>query len=354
MKPAITALALALTLPTADAAAQLLKDDFSAYTAGSDLNGQGGWTNSTSSIGGGGNCAGAICSNQKVANTPIAFNRYGTAQKSITTSPGRDGVGRSWQPNVTEGDVYAAFAVSISNVTCESTCSNEFGFFRLVDRSGSFSFIARLYARKASASSFQLGVEKGASGTRVWSTNAYAFNSPHVIVLKYTINRITGSDDAIRLYVDPDMSLPEPATAEISTNLGNDLSSTIDAAGAIFHFNSAGWLPVGNYGLLSVATLWSQLPFVTSAVAQLDPDLGEARLVADGPASASFRLVSRKTDLVSWQVTDATGKVVIAGKHRLHPGVNLIPVGTAGLPTGTYAIRAVGRRGSSPTVRWVR
>lgn len=353
MKLRNISLAIALGLVCVNAKAQLLKDDFSTYTT-NDLNGQGGWTNSTSSIGGGGNCAGAICSNQKVAGTPIAFTRYGSAQKSIATGPGRDGVGRSWQSNVTEGDVFSAFVVNFSNVLCESTCSNEFGFFRLVDRSGSFSFIARLYARKASATSFQLGVEKGGSGNRVWSTNAYPFNAVHLIVLKYTINRITGSDDAVRLYVDPDMALPEPATAEISTNLGNDLGSNIDAAGAIFHFNSAGWLPLGNYGLLSVATVWNQLPFVSSSAPMLDPDLTEARIVAEGPSNACFRLVSRKSDLIGWQVTDATGRVVLGGQQRILPGVNLIRLGTAGLPNGTYAVRALGSRGASSTVRWVK
>lgn len=353
MRCTLPALTLALTLSPGLAVAQLLKDDFGTYTA-ADLNGQGGWTNSTSSIGGGGNCAGAICSNQKVAVTPIAFAGYGNAQKSVLTGPGRDGVGRSWTQSVTEGDVFSAFVVNFSNVTCESTCSNEFGFFRLVDRGGSFSFIVRLYARKASASSFQLGVEKGSSGTRTWSSNAYSFNAPHLIVLKYTINRITGSDDAIRLYVDPAMSQPEPASAEVSTNLGNDLSSAIDAAGSIFHFNSAGWLPVGSYGLLSIATQWNQLPFVPSSVLQLDPDLLDARVISEGSGPSRFRLVSRRSDVIDWQVTDAGGKTVLYGRQRILPGENQIGIPSAGLPSGVYSIRAVGSRGASRTVRWVR
>jgi hypothetical protein len=237
--------------------AQLLKDNFSAYITGNDLNTQGGWSNNSSNPGGAGNCAGVTCDNQKVTATALSFANYGSSTKSIITSPQRDGIGRGWATNVTSGSLYAAFVVNFSDVLCGGSCSSEFGFFRLVDRTGNFNFVLRMYAKKVSASTYQIGVEKGSSNNRVYTPLAYNMNTANLIVVKYTINSGSGADDVIRLYINPDMSQAEPTSADVNTNVGNDLSTTIDIAALQYNFNSPGILPTGNYSLLSVATYCS-------------------------------------------------------------------------------------------------
>jgi hypothetical protein len=336
------------------AQSQLLKENFASYTTGNDLNNQGGWSNNTSNPGGAGNCAGAICTNQKVTATSLSFANYGTSAKSIIADPGRDGIGKGWTTNVTSGSLYAAFVANFSDVFCSGTCSNEFGFFRLVDRSGNFSFVLRIYAKKASASTYQVGVEKGSSNNRVYSTLAYNMNAANLIVLKYTINSSSGSDDVVRVYINPDMSQAEPASADINTNLGNDLSTTIDIAAVQYNFNSPGILPAGNYSLLAVATQWGQLPFTAAAVNTIDRDIQTVKVFSISASQAILQMNSNKTDALTIEVTDITGRMVAQQKVKLQPGANQFRIETAKLAGGIYNVKAFGSKGVTPTVRFIK
>lgn len=333
--------------------AQVLQDNFSTYIIGNDLNGQGGWSNSTSNPGGGGNCAGAVCNNQKISNTAISFPGYGSSSQSVVTGAGRDGVGKGWATNLTSGSVYAALVVNFSDIQCNSTCSNEFGFFRLQDRSGTFSFVLRLYVKKVSASTFQIGVEKGSSNNRVYTTTAWNFNASHLIVVKYTINNGSGADDVIRLYVNPDLSQAEPSVAEVNTNLGNDLSTSIDVAAVQLNFNSGGFLPVGNYGLVTVATQWNQVPFTPAAVSTIDRSFTNARVFAASSSHAVFQMNSTRADEIMIEITDLTGRVVFRQPAKLLAGRNSFTLETAALPKGIFNVRAAGSKGVSQTVRFM-
>jgi hypothetical protein len=344
---------LILILCTFRMQAQILQENFSAYTVGGDLNGQGGWSNNTSNPGGGGNCAGAICTNQKVAAVALNVAGYGSSSKAITVDPGRDGVGKGWAANVTSGSIYAAFVVNFSDIACSGTCSNEFGFFRLQDRSGTFSFVVRMYVKKVNASTFQVGVEKGSSNNRVYSTLAYNFNSANLIVLKYTINSGSGSDDVVRVYMNPDMTMAEPGSADINTNLGNDLSTSIDVAAVQYNFNSSGLLPVGNHGLLSVVTQWSQLPFGAAAVNNIDRDFSNAKVFAASSTQAIFQMNSTRADNITIEMTDVMGRVVLRQQAKLNAGSNSFVLQTGALSKGIYNVRAVSSKGVSSTVRFM-
>jgi hypothetical protein len=332
--------------------AQVLQDNFGSYTTGSDLNGQGGWSNNTSNPGGAGNCAGAICDNQKVTATALSFANYGSSSKSITCSPGRDGVGKGWATNITSGSVYASFLVNFSDVLCNGSCSSEFGFFRLVNRGSNFSFVVRMLAKKTTASSFQFGVDKGGGGNKVFSANSYNLNTTLLVVLKYTINTGSNSDDLMQVFVNPDMSLPEPASPDINSNLGTDLTS-IDIAAAQFNFNSVGILPVGNYGLLSVATAWNQLPHTAAAVNNIDRDLSNAKVFATSSTQAVFQMSSTRADNITIEMTDVMGRVVLRQQAKLNAGTNSFVMQTTTLSKGIYNVRAVSSKGVSSTVRFM-
>ena len=333
------------------ASAQLLQDNFSSYTTGNDLNNQGGWSNNSSNPGGGGNCAGAICENQKISSTALTFTGYGSSLKSILAGPGRDAIGKGWSTNVTSGSLYASFLINFSDVLCTSTCSSEFVFFRLVNRSSNFSFAVRVLAKKTTASSFQLGVEKGGGGNKVFTSNSYNFNNTYLVVLKYTINTGSGSDDVMQLFVNPDMAAAEPVSSEINTNLGTD-ATNIDIAAVQFHFNSSGLLPVGNYGLLSVATQWSQLPFTSASVNNLDRDLSNVKVFATSSTQAVFQMNSARIDNSTIEVMDIMGRVVLREQVKLNAGVNRFVLQTGTLSKGVYSVRAVSSKGVSATVRF--
>ncbi len=332
--------------------AQLLQDNFSSYVTGNDLNNQGGWSNNSSNPGGGGNCAGAICDNQKIAATSLSFPGYGSSGKSIITGPGRDATGKGWASNITSGSVYASFLINFSDIVCTSTCSSEFGFFRLVNRSSNFSFAVRMLAKKATASSFQLGVEKGSGGNKVFTTNAYNFNTTYLVVLKYIINSGSTTDDVMQLYINPDMSAAEPASAELNSNLGTDAGS-IDIAAVQFNFNSAGLLPAGNYGMLTVATQWSQLTFTPASVNNPDRDFSGVKVFASSSSQAIFQISSRRADNITIEVTDVMGRVVLRRHEKLQTGANSFIMPTVSFSKGVYSVRAVSSKGVSAAVRFM-
>lgn len=338
--------------------AQLLKDNFSSYTTGNDLNNQGGWSNNTSNPGGGGNCAGATCTNQKVSATALSFNSYGTSSKSVNGGPGKDACGRGWTTNVTSGSVYVSFLVNFSDVTCDGSCSAfEWGFFRLIDRSSNFTTVVRMLTKKTTSGSFQFGVEKASNGaaSRVYTTSSINFNTTHLVVLKYTINAGGSSDDIVKLYVNPDMSQPEPAVADITTNLGNDASATIDIAAASFNYNSSvDRMPVGNYGLLTVAAQWNQLPHTVAAVPVIDRDIQQVKIFTTSSSQAVLQMNSNKTDALTIEVMDAMGRVVLKQTEKLQQGRNQFLIETSKLPAGVYNVRAFGSKGVTPTVRFVK
>lgn len=64
----------------------IFDDNFSSYTAGQPLSGQGTWTNNSSLNGGLGACSGFGCISSSIVNTSISYPNYGTATKSLSIS----------------------------------------------------------------------------------------------------------------------------------------------------------------------------------------------------------------------------------------------------------------------------
>ncbi len=340
--------------------AQLLKDNFSSYTVGNDLNNQGGWTNNSSNPGGLGNCVGAGCTNQKVTSATLSFPNYGTSSKAVAISPERDGCGRGWATAVTTGSFYVSFLVNFSDIACGGTCTNDVDYFRILHRGDNFTTIARMFAKKTNSLSFQFGIEKGNNGAaaRVYATTSINFNTTHLVVMKYTFNTGTNSDDVVRLYINPDMSLPEPSTADITSNLGNDNNNNgaivLDAAAVSFRLNTAGLVPVGSYSLISAATQWNQLSHTAAAVTVIDTDLENVKVYAISAKQVVLQMNSNKTNMLTIEVTDVNGRIVGRQIAKLQPGVNQFKIETGMFVNGIYNIRAVGSKGVTPTVRFVK
>jgi len=236
-------------------------DNLNAYTVGSQLSGQGSWTNN-SSIGGAGACTGALCLNSKVLSTGFNYLNYGTSNNSLQLQADTDGCGTLFTP-VATGDLYVGLMINLSNA---STSPND--FFR-VNNNNAFMTTFRVYIKTTSANSFSIGISKGGSGNVVAYTNStFGFNQDHLLILKYT--QSTGvADDVLNLYVDPVMANGVPALADATTNSGTDQAGNVDRL--VFRQNATA-IPTGRAGLVSVALTWTGLIFPSLSAIAFEKD----------------------------------------------------------------------------------
>lgn len=248
-----TKLILVAMMATCSAFAQnIFQDNFSTYSTGVDLNGQGTWSNNSSSPGGLGAAIGANPNNADVIATAVSFADYGSSANAIKISPDSDGCGTPFTA-VTTGDLYVGFVLNLS----VAQANNNSDFFRVMSGSN-FNTTFRLYATPAPGAFF-LGVSKGANGNQInFTSNALAYNQDHLIIVKYSQGP-ANNDDSIAVYVDPAFAGGQPATATITNNIGLDQAGNIDRL--CFRQNWTNGMPTGNAGLLSVALTWEDLGF---------------------------------------------------------------------------------------------
>ncbi len=223
----------------------VFQDNLASYNTGTQLSGQGAWSNNTA-LGGGGSCAGAICTNAIVLNQGFNYLNYGSSPNSLELTNDKDSCGRLFTAQT--GITYLGFMV---NLTSAATSPND--SFRVLSGSA-FNVAFRMYIKTVTASTFVIGVSK-ASGATTYSTNTYAFSQDHLFIFKYS--QLSGTtDDLVSLYVDPVIANGVPAVADVSTSAGTDATGNIDRLNFRQNTNS---IPTGRAGLISVAKSWTGL-----------------------------------------------------------------------------------------------
>ncbi len=233
----------------------VFQDNFNSYTVNTQLSGQGTWTNNSSN-GGTGSCTGALCTNSKVLTPGFSYLNYGTSSNSLQLLTDTDGCGSLFTP-VTSGDMYVGFMINVSSAV---TSPND--FFRV--NNGSFiTTTFRVFIKLITGNTFVIGISKGGSGNAiVYTTNLYAINQDHLLILKYS-QMAGASDDQLNLYVNPVIANGVPATPDATTNSGTDQSGSVDRL--VFRQNTTS-TPSGRAGLVSVAKSWTGLIFPTMAL----------------------------------------------------------------------------------------
>jgi len=230
----------------------VFREYFNTYTAGTQLSGQGTWINNSSSVGGLGACAGAICSNAQVLATSMSYNGYGASPKSVKLMPDTDACGTAFTAQ-TATNTYFGLVLNISNAVSSAPTD----FFRVM--SGSNSNVAFRITLQSFTGGFYVGISKGTGSVFYFST-AISYNTDHLIVLRYTKAAGT-TDDVLRMYVDPVMSQGEPTTPDMAATTGTDASGNLDRM--CIRQNASIGLPTGRVGLISVAGSWTGLIFPT-------------------------------------------------------------------------------------------
>jgi len=300
----------------------IFRDNFSTYTVGQQLSGQGTWTNNSSLAGGLGTCAGVGCLNAKVLNTSINYGSYGTATQSVELKPDTDGCGTAF-PAITGNEMYFGMVINLSATSVPAT-----EFFR-VSAGSNTNIPFRITARLLQPGFYNIGVSKG-NGAVFYFSGAMATNTNHLLIVRYTRNSGT-ADDILRLYVNPSVQLGEPATADSGTATGTDIIGNIDRM--TFRQNASTGLPTGRAGLVSVSGNWNGLRFSTlnnSDFANKKVEIGTSQ-IKNGLLSI---LSNQSNPNVLLQIFNIQGKLLENKTVSLNEGensINIKPIAGSGI-----------------------
>jgi len=152
--------------------------------------------------------------------------------------------------SVSSGSIYASFLVNL-----DSASTNGEYFFHFGENPWTTSFRGRVFARNDGSGNIQFGLSKASTSTVEWTTTTYTFGTTYLLVVKYEIVvDPTGSDDVVKLYVNPNVSGPEPGTSDLT----NSDSNTDIAVGGIALRQGSNQLTLTIDGI-RVATDWNDV-----------------------------------------------------------------------------------------------
>ena len=190
---------------------QLLYDDFTGLTVGSNLAGQSSWTK-------GGSGPDATVGNA-TALTYVNYNGGGSEYVIMPTGTS------------TSSKVYKALTSSpapgtntfyyscLLRITATSTPSTTY-FMTLGDPAAGTTYFARLFAQTNGAG-FNIGISK-LSNTATYGTTLLSYNTTYLVVVRYDF--VTGAtNDPVYVWVNPTISAePSTASAEATISTGSD------------------------------------------------------------------------------------------------------------------------------------
>ena len=203
-----------------------------------------------------------LASNGWVPNSGVGTNSITLSSGSLTyTGYVSSGVGNKISlvntgedafrtfDQVTSGSVYVAFMVNIS------VASTTGDYFLTLSTNPQGTYSDRIYAKDDGSGNLEFGIAK-ASNT-VWTVGTYAYNTTHLIVVKYTFNAAT-SDDITGIYVDPTIPSAEPGSFDAQA-----ATSEADANGigsVVLRQGSSSVAPTLDLDGIRVATTWDATP----------------------------------------------------------------------------------------------
>lgn len=287
----------------------LFSDDLGTYTESQLLSGQGTWTNNSSTFGGG-TCAGSGCTNTMVMTGSLDYPNYISAAttKIAAIKPNQDAVGTPLATSLTmpttSTTIYYSFLVNASVVPTGTPGD----VFRAL-AGGNFNTVIRMQLKNA-AGGFTIGGSKN-GGTNVYSSTVYPLNTTHLIVVKYTVNSGTTSDDVLKFYVNP-TATAEPATADATISAGADYSATFTMDRFLLRTNTAG-VPTMSAGAFKVAQKYSDL-FVSGTLATETSTVNAKSVsIKENPVNDILKLnIDKNFDAKNstLAIVDASGRVV--------------------------------------------
>ncbi|MBI5727632.1 MAG: T9SS type A sorting domain-containing protein, partial [Ignavibacteriales bacterium] len=240
---------------------------------------------------------------------------------------------KNMSDSVTTGNVYASFMVNIDSA---QVGLGDY-FFALINNTTT-NYTARFYA-KDSSGGVAFGISKNASGSNpiVWSGGTYARNTTYLVVIKYTFNTGSTTDDEVRAYIfTSGVPGTEPGSPTIgpATGTSTDLTSIVRVA---MRQGSATLAPTLNIDGIQVFRTWGSLVGVSniSTVAE-NFSLSQNYPNPFNPSTKiNFSIPERS--FVTMKVYDMLGKEVMTlVNSNYSAGTYAVDMNAASLSTGIY------------------
>ena len=329
----------------------IFQDDFSTYTIGQELNGQGVWTNNSASPNVGiGACLPPTvdpCSNAKILNQAISYLNFGNAPKSLEIAPIKDGVARAITPMITGGDFYVAVVLNLSSAPATSPSD----FFRINNGgNGTGSEVAFRMLVQDAGFGYKVGIRKGASSnTTTYTTDLYNYNENVLIVLKYA-QLVGANDDVLNVYVNPDFAAGEPTTPSATTSNGFDQSGYIDRYIFRQNYNIVASMPTGFVGLASTSLNWEGLGFISLGLNQINSE--NAFVFSSNSQNIVFIDSKLKIDNAIFKMYTITGTLIEDRKISISKGKSEITT-LSTIKTGIYIIKLTDASGKNYTQKLI-
>ncbi|MDY0083483.1 MAG: hypothetical protein RBR74_09905, partial [Ignavibacteriaceae bacterium] len=217
-------------------------------------------------------------------------------------------------PVTTNNDVYAAFLL---NLTAARTTADY--FFHFGQSVIGTNFKARVFAR-SNGDGWSFGLSKSTE-TRVDDNTILNFNQTYLVVLKYTFNTATTSDDLVTLYVyNTGYPSTEPGSPLVTIGpIGAGVTGDLTEIGSVAIRQGTN-TPTGTIDGIRVATSWSDIFLGASGdpLLSVSPQTlsGFNYLTGGGPSqSQSYNLSGSDLD-------PANGNIVVTGSTNYEVSLN--------------------------------
>ncbi len=233
--------------------AQVLTENFD-YTAGQALTANG-WTAHNS----GG-------TNTILVTTPgLTYSGHpgsGVGNAATLATSGED-INRGFTA-INSGSVYMSFLVNLSAVQ-----GGDY-FIGLYQTSSIFPL--RVYAKTDGAGGYLLGISKG-SGAVSYDATSRSFGTTYFVVVNYTFNTGTTTDDVLNLWINPALGGSEPTPTVAAVSAGSDGSSI---SAVYLRQGSAGTAATPQVDAILVGSTWAQV----APAASSSPSLSASSLTS--------------------------------------------------------------------------
>lgn len=320
---------------------QVLLDENFNYTAGDSL-GAHGWVS----------FSGGSTNVLTVTSPGLVYSGYplsGIGNATTVRSFGQDAY-KQFSADST-GSVYAAFMVKI-----DSGRTGDY-FLAFLPSTSTTNYTARVYAKDSAGSiSFGLSKSSSSSGPIVYSAFSYLPNVTYLLVVKYTFNTGSSTDDEMRLYVfSSGVPGSEPGTPTVGPVTGT-ISDAPNLSRIALRQGSSSSSPTLMLDGIRVFKSWSNIV----SVKQINSIADEFSLKQNYPnpfnPSTKIEFSLKSTSVVTLVVYDAVGRVVrtLIDDESITYGTHQVNFISENLSSGIYFYKLTARSNSSEVYNFSR
>ena len=156
--------------------------------------------------------------------------------------------------SVSSGSIYASALVNVD--TTQAT--GDYPIALLPDNSTSL-FTSRTFFRRSSANHYRVAISKSSTAPTIYSTDSFAYGTTYLLVIKYTFNSGTTTDDSTSLYYLSSLPLTEPITPTYGP-VGGTQTDVLNLGRFALRQGSSANAPRLLVDAIRVSTSWSNAP----------------------------------------------------------------------------------------------